>query len=120
VQSSRDVDDRKWKVPQKYDCQWGSITEQAFDKLFGFWRPFATESPDAEPIEISRMVDGRVVYGSAQITPNLLIMQMTKQRGDISSYTWALQLAPQWLTLTQMERDWGHVPGKEGVADYDD
>jgi replicative DNA helicase len=95
VQAARDVDDRKVKIPQKRDCQWGSSIEQAADKLFGLWRPYLTEPHDAPPIEI---VPGQF----AEIKPELLIMQMLKQRMDEGRYTWGLHFAPQYLRISEL------------------
>jgi len=96
VQASREVDTLKVKIPQPQHCQWGSSIEQAADKLFGLWRPYQTEPKGTEPIEIH---PGQF----APITPDLLIMQMTKQRGDQGRYTWGLHFAPQYLKLNEIE-----------------
>jgi len=102
VQASRQVDERKFKVPQPYDCQWGSSIEQAADKLFGLWRPIQTEPPDAAPIEIEFTEDNRTAV--LDITATLLIMQMLKQRGDAGRKTWGLHFAPQYLRLEEQRR----------------
>ena len=96
VQASREVDTLKIKIPQPQHCQWGSSIEQAADKLFGLWRPYQTEPKDAEPIEV---YPGKFY----PITPELLIMQMTKQRGDQGRYSWGLHFAPQYLKLNDYE-----------------
>jgi len=90
------VDNLKVKIPQPHHCQWGSSIEQASDKLFGLWRPYRTEPPGQEPIEVT---PGQF----AKIEPNLLIMQMTKQRGDEGRHTWGLHFAPQYLKLEALE-----------------
>ena len=97
VQAARAVDERKVKIPQPHDCQWGSSIEQGSDKLFGLWRPWKTEPPGQEPIEVA---PGQF----APITEDLLIMQMNKQRGDNGRFTWGLHFAPQYLKLTALER----------------
>ena len=102
VQASRQVDERKFKVPQPYDCQWGSSIEQASDKLFGLWRPIRTEPPGAEPIEIEFTEDNRTAI--LDITDTLLIMQLLKQRGDAGRKTWGLHFAPQYLRLEETHR----------------
>jgi len=102
VQASRQVDERKFKVPQAHDCQWGSSIEQASDKLFGLWRPIRTEPPDSEPIEIEYTEDSRTAV--LNITDTLLIMQMLKQRGDVGRKTWGLHFAPQYLRLDEARR----------------
>jgi len=96
VQAAREVDSLKVKIPQPHHCQWGSSIEQAADKLFGLWRPWRTEPPGQEPIEVT---PGQF----AQITQDLLIMQMTKQRGDEGRHTWGLHFAPQYLKLAELE-----------------
>lgn len=95
VQASREVDTLKVKIPQKHHMQWGSSVEQAADKLFGLWRPWTTEQPDDEPIEIA---PGQF----APIKPDLLVMQMLKQRGDDGRFTWGLHFAPQYLRLEEL------------------
>ena len=98
VQASREVDSLNVKIPQPHHCQWGSSIEQAADKLFGLWRPYRTEPPGQEPIEIA---PGKFV----QITKELLILQMTKQRGEDGRWTWGLHFAPQYLALNEYELD---------------
>ena len=96
VQASRDVDSRKYKIPEMQDSQWGSSIEQAADKLFGLWRPYRTEGPGADPIPMN---DGTPV----PVTEELMIMRMLKQRGDAGRKTWAMYFAPQFLRLAEME-----------------
>lgn len=72
-----------------------SSIEQAMDKLFGLWRPWTTEQPDDDPIEIA---PGQF----AEIKPDLLVMQMLKQRGDDGRFTWGLHFAPQYLRLEEL------------------
>lgn len=72
-----------------------SSIEQTSDKIFGACRP------------IRYFPDGGLVglegYGDLQVTENLLILRLLKQRGDTGRYTWPLYFDPATLELTAME-----------------
>lgn len=96
VQAARAVDDRKIKIPQERDAQWCSAIEQTTDKFFGVWRPFKTEKAN-KPIEFQ----GRNV----EITPDLFVLQMSKQRFDEGRHTWLCSFSPAELKLVELELD---------------
>lgn len=94
VQAGRDVDSRRIKIPEFRDAQWASSIEQTSDKVFGLWRPYQTEERDAI-IEVS---DRRF-----EVTPELLLIRMLKQRGDAGRYTWGMYFDPAYLKLAELE-----------------
>lgn len=96
VQAARAVDDRKIKIPQERDAQWCSAIEQTADKFFGVWRPFKTED-EGKPI---------VFQGhNVDITPDLFVLQMSKQRFDEGRHTWLCSFSPSELKLVELELD---------------
>jgi len=96
VQASRAVDDRTIKVPQMHDAQWCSAIEQTTDKFFGVWRPFKTEEPTRPLVFQGRNID---------ITPELFVLQMSKQRFDEGRHTWMMSFSPAELELVELELD---------------
>jgi replicative DNA helicase len=95
VQASRDVDERRVKLPEMRDAQWASSIEQTCDKVFSLWRPILTEPPGSPPIEL----DGK----QYPITEQLLFIQMLKQRGDRGRYLWGMHFKPEYLQLNELE-----------------
>jgi len=93
VQAGRKVDERKEKLPELADAQWASSIEQTADKAFGLWRPALTE--EAKTIEAE---SGRVY----QVTEDLLLMRMLKQKYSKGRFTWALRFEPAYLKLESM------------------
>lgn len=89
AQASRDVDTRKDKIPTPRDSQWSSALEQDADKLFSVMRPTKYE------LDFIEMFDGKMY----QVSDQLLILKMLKQRGDMGNYTWALYFDPATLKL---------------------
>jgi len=98
VQARREVDARDDKTPEMHDAQWASGIEQVADKVFGIWRPYVT---DADKGFLTVKHEGR--EKTLKITPNLAILKMRKQRGDVGQYTWYLHFEPQALRLAEME-----------------
>lgn len=96
VQASRAVDDRPIKIPQERDAQWCSAIEQTADKFFGVWRPFKTEDP-TKPITFQDK--------NVPITPDLFVLQMSKQRFDEGRHTWLCSFKPAELELVELELD---------------
>ena len=99
VQAKREVDLRDWKVPQKLDAWYSSATEHTSDKMFGIWRPWLTDR-DKGYIKM-RMDDGQ--ERAVRVTPELCILEMTKQRGGEGVARWVLNFAPQYLRIAEME-----------------
>ena len=98
VQASRAVDARDDKTPEMGDAQWASDIEQVSDKIFGIWRPIITDNDKGRVI----VRDGGENKG-LQITSNLAILKMRKQRGDHGQHTWFMHFKPQSLELCEME-----------------
>lgn len=94
-------------MPTYREAQWASAIEQATDKFFGLWRPWLTDR-DKPPIQIGNEYH--------DITEDLLIMQMGKQRFGPAGHTWALRFKPQHLEICEYELR--HADSLEGVG-YD-
>ena len=95
VQASREVDNRKLKIPEMADAQWCSGIEQTSDKMFSLWRPILTEGRDAPPVKLDKR--------EWPVTDNLLVVRLLKQRMERGNRTWCLHFEPQYLTLAEME-----------------
>jgi replicative DNA helicase len=95
VQAARRVDDRDDKVPEMRDAQWASSIEQTSDKIFGACRPIRY-SPAGGLVKL----DG---HGEVNVSENLLILRLLKQRGDSGRHTWPLYFDPATLKLMEME-----------------
>lgn len=94
AQARREVDEREFKMPTTRDAQWASSIEQATDKFFGLWRPWLTDK-DKPPLQIG---------GTAHdITEDLLVLQMSKQRFGPAGFTWGLHFRPQHLKICEYE-----------------
>ena len=94
AQARREVDDREFKIPTTRDAQWASTIEQVTDKFFGIWRPWLTDK-DKPPIHV-----GNDEY---PITPELFVIQMSKQRFGEAGATWGLHFRPEHLRLCELE-----------------
>jgi replicative DNA helicase len=93
VQARRDVDQYKSKIPAAGDCQWASQIEQAADKLLGIWRPFLTE--DVEFIKVNGI--------EVQVSQNLFIAKLLKQRWSAAGQTFFLRFDPAAVKLADLE-----------------
>lgn len=94
VQARQEIDDRAIKIPTLRDGQHSSQIGQTADKFFGLWRPWITE-----PHHSFITVAGQEL----EVTQELLIMAMCKQRFAEPSHVWSLYFQPQWLRLCAME-----------------
>jgi replicative DNA helicase len=92
VQASREVDNRHVKIPAMSDAQWSSAIEQTADKQIALWRPIRTEDLDDDP----QVKVGGVTY---DITENLLVIKLLKQRFDSGTGVWAVNFIPQTLEM---------------------
>jgi len=79
-----------------------SAIEQTADKFFGLWRPWLTE-PHFD--EGGRETHVTVDNHEYPVRPELLLMQMLKQRFEDGRWTWALRFQPQYLKLCALETD---------------
>ena len=94
VQAGRGVDKYEAKVPTAADCQWASAIEQAADALIGIWRPALTEQVGSH-----KTINGKDI----EVTQNLLIAKLLKQRMASAGHVWFLNFAPQYVRLSDME-----------------
>ncbi len=94
AQASRDVDRYDIRLAEKSDVQWSSQAEQHTDKMFSITRPILYKH-NGTIIEINKK--------KAEVTPNLLVMAMKKQRNEQGSAFWYLEMNPQLLTLAEYE-----------------
>ena len=106
VQASRDVDNRQEKLAELRDAQWASSIEQTSDKVFSLWRPARTQA-------IGSYIGSTENGHRYEVTDNLLLVRMLKQRGDRGRFTWALYFNPAYLKLAEMETR------QTGGMDYD-
>jgi replicative DNA helicase len=96
AQAGRQVDQRKFKIPQPGDAQHSSAIEQHCDCFMGVWRPHQTESPNST-------ITPPGYTKALPVTPSLCIIQMSKQRMEDGRYTWAVHFTPQELRLSELE-----------------
>jgi replicative DNA helicase len=80
-QAKMEAYDRKWGVPQIMDSQWGSNFGHTCDKALGVWFPIK-DLQDGDEIVTKKL--------TLNVTPNLLIVQILKQK---------LRPSGQWLPL---------------------
>lgn len=97
VQASRGVDKRDDHIPDIADCQWSSALEQVADKLFGWWRPWLTRKRSAmkHTVELAGQ--------SVEVTPNLLVGRLAKQRMADAGNLFYLHFDPAYVKLAEME-----------------
>ncbi len=87
VQARREVAERDNKMPRQDDAQESSNVEQTSDKVITLWYPWKTEKPGSI-VKTTRVIKGvdisgrddRVITESWQVTPNLLLVGMPKQK----------------------------------------
>lgn len=94
VQSARDVDSRTPPIPEERDAQWASSIEQTADKAFALWRP-------AKTMDLGSFVD--LEDSTYEVTENLLIIRLLKQRGEQGRFTWGMYFDPSLLKLAELE-----------------
>ena len=82
VQTGRQVMEREDKTPTIEDGQETSNIEQSSDKMFGVWYPVKTEKP------------GSAIHG-VQVTKNLLVLRLLKQKLGEAPKTFALFVDPE-------------------------
>jgi replicative DNA helicase len=94
VQARQEVDDYNVKLARLRDGQWASRIGQTCDKWFSLWRPWITDRGIA-PIEING--------DNIEISENLFVMQMLKQRFGAANFTFPLYFDIPQLKLCKME-----------------
>ena len=95
AQARQEVDDYKEKIPTSRDAQWASSIHQTADKHFVFMRPAAYQEGGLIEIEGEP--------GSLQVTQNLFIMRMLKQRFAPGRHQWLLHFDPALLRLEELD-----------------
>ena len=97
AQAGRQVDSYDDKIPGLADCQHSSAIEQDADKVFGIWRPCLTES--------EKFLDVRIGGAEKQIeiTKNLFVMGLRKQRMGDPKHTFYCSLDPSLVRLSDLE-----------------
>lgn len=98
AQAGRMVDSFKDKMPQLGSGQMSSAIEQASDKVFGVSRPITFE----EKPEVVTGADGRVY----EVTENLLVMRLLKQRMASPTGRFYLYFNPATFQLAQCMPRW--------------
>ena len=88
AQSNRVSNERAWKLPQKWDCMESSAIEQYAQVVLSLWLPGLTEphgqwlvGPDGRETDI-------------EVSPNLLIMGVNKQKRGPAGGWWPLYVDP--------------------------
>jgi len=79
VQAKREVADRSNKMPQQNDAQESSNVEQTSDKVITLWYPHKTEEAGA-CVQTTRCVDKKSVREEWEVSPNLLLVGLPKQK----------------------------------------
>ncbi len=98
AQAGRQVDGYQIKLATAADGQHSSQLEQHTDFLYSIWRPVRTE-----PYDPTVPSDLNVWGRRLELRPNLFLMKCWKQRGDASGMWWPLHMAPEFLTLADLE-----------------
>lgn len=106
VQAKREVDDRRWQVPQMWDGQWTSNIEQASDKILTLVRPVQYKKQGETFKEIT-------VEGHSQ-----MMVTLAKQRLGIANKYWWIYFDPAFNKLSELEL--GNYKPHMDVDDPDD
>ena len=91
TQAGRQVDERKWKLPQMADGQETSNLEQSADKMLSVWMPKTSEM-------IGSMVGKNP---ELEVTHDLLYLALLKQKFGAAPCTYALKVLP---AINKIER----------------
>lgn len=100
VQARREVDKYKNPIPTLSDAQHSSAIEQTADKQIALWRPWKSEENKAEEEKEKSILVGKHRF---DITPELLVVRLLKQRLDVGGGTWAVHFKPQTLELNDID-----------------
>jgi replicative DNA helicase len=98
VQAGRQVDHYASPIPSLADAQHSSAIEQTADKQLALWRPIRTQDPD----DTDTVRVGGVDYN---LTEELLVVKLLKQRFDTGMGIWAIHFEPQTLTVRDYTRE---------------
>lgn len=92
VQTRREVMDREIKLPTIDDGQETSNIEQSSDKMFGLWYPIKSEEENAW------------IMGNVQVTKNLLLLQLLKQKLGPAPSLYRLYVEPEKNLIGSMSK----------------
>ena len=90
TQAGRQVDERKWKLPQMADGQETSNLEQSADVMMSVWMPKTSEMPGTY-----------VGNPEMEVTEDLLYLGLLKQKFGVAPRTYALRVKP---AINKIER----------------
>lgn len=90
TQVSREVRDRKWKLPQDNDAQETSNFEQTCDGMISLWLPYKTETIGDCLLE-RKGIDGQAVH----VTDKLMMMGTLKQKKAKAPVVRAVDFYPE-------------------------
>lgn len=101
AQAGREVDSFRDQMPTARSCQHSSAGEQAADLIFAVHRPCRS---DAAQEAIAAGERPSITYGGRQIevTEDLLMVGLVKQRGGLGHGRWPVRLDPVTLDLTDL------------------
>lgn len=101
AQSGRQVNERVWKAPQKYDVLESSAVEQFSDTMLSLWMPVTTEPPS---IGTQYLRDPEGNRTDIVINENLLILSVLKQKRGKAGGWFALYVDPARNEIAPLER----------------
>lgn len=103
VQGKRNIDDQtsEVKIPTLSDAQWSSAIEQDTDKMMGLTRPILY-------MEEGSLIEDPVNSRTVEVTYNLMILKVVKQRWGKVGRTFAMHFDPEKIVL-------GDVTGEESI-----
>jgi replicative DNA helicase len=114
VQSKRESNERVWKLPQKWDALEASAIEQYSDTMLSLWLPATTEPITTPPLKL-KGPDGEPT--DIEITRNLLIMGVNKQKKGPAGGWYALYVDPTRNVIEPLERRAASAPPVYGGRD---
>jgi replicative DNA helicase len=93
-QANRESYSEKWGVPPFTSSQESSNFEHTCDKMLGVWYP-VKDNPNGGQLDTKTM--------TLDITENLLILQVMKQKIGPSGRWWPLHIEPETNSIAQMD-----------------
>lgn len=95
AQAARTVDERSDKMPTIADCQWSSALEQESDVLISVQRPWLAYSDHSKRL--------RLGGEEFEITEDLFLMKVGKQRFKGAGKLYVLRLQPEFVRMADLE-----------------
>ena len=97
AQANRACDDRDWCLPQMADAMESAAIEQYSDKMFSVWYPKVNKPLGSEIDDQSG--------GKLEVTSNLLILGMLKQKNGPAGGYWPLYVDPERNDIHELETE---------------